>query len=329
MRRARHHPLAESQLSPRTHDVSARATGPADAVLEFQHRVGNQVTAALLRTARAHGPAVQRCGAQTHEGCPCAASPAEGTVQRAPVAAVGAGAPACSTPVPRFVIDTGRTVWGLLDQLKPRVSGVTRPARVLNVETRTVRDGPDWRLCVTGVASVVHVETWLAVGEREPTVANSTEANFCEQVTNLHQVSERSSASRWYMIEATRKHERRHAAEWETAFATDWPAVQLRIESIRVPATFAGLSIDEDAATEMLRGSRKFRAAIDTTDAGGNYPTFWVEHDDATMRAIEHTVVDPRITQLCEHAKATGWKAPASTAVTGCPVCVHHGVTDR
>ena len=234
----------------------------------------------------------------------------------------------CSFSPPVFTVDTSRTFSGLLDQLDPKKSGVTAPGK-LDVRTETVRDGPNWRLCVTGVTSVVHSQSWLAIGEQEPTIVNSTEANFCEQVRDLHQVSDRATGSHWYMQAATKKHELQHVEEWKKGFIKDWPAVQAAIESIHLPASIVGISISKQGATEMLRGSTSFEKAVDTSSAGGHFPTFWnAAHDDDAMRRIEHTVVDPRIKELCNHAQKSGWRATGSPSSTGCVICPHHGVPD-
>lgn len=215
-----------------------------------------------------------------------------------------------------------------MDQLDPKKSGVTYPAPLL-VETDTIRDGPNWRLCVTGVTSRVHSQSWLAIGEQEPTKANSTETNFSQQVTDLHQVSDRSTGAKWYMLAANRKHEMQHVNEWKTGFVKDWPAVQAAIESIHIPAGIFGFSVSKERATGILRGSISFGKALDTSSASGNYPTFWdPAHDDAGMRAIEHTVVDPRIKELCANAKSLGWRAPGGAVSTGCVICSHHGIPD-
>jgi hypothetical protein len=156
-------------------------------------------------------------------------------------------------------------------------------------------------------------------GEKEPTTSNATSGNFCNQVSELDALGKCPGGS-WYMLAAVKAHEAVHVDEWKTSFPTDWPAVKAKIEAITVPAS--GATKGKKEATKQMRASAAFKSAIDTSNGGGNFPTFWAIADpNAKTNAAEHAVVDPRVTQICQHAKKKGW-APG-----GCAVCTAKGIT--
>jgi hypothetical protein len=195
--------------------------------------------------------------------------------------------------------------------------GITSPDP-LRVSTLTCRDGADWRLRVTGVKSVIRTFSRQLAGQREPTVGNSTAANFCAQVTELDSLG--SCAGSWYMLAAVRAHEQVHVDEWRTSMGSDWPAQKAIIEGLSVPAS--GATKSRGAATRAMRSSAAFTNALQTDNASGNYPAFWgIPDPNAQTNAAERVIVTPRIRQLCVHARNKGWGPGA------CPVCAGLGIT--
>ena len=110
--------VAHDVPSSRPRRVVAGGTGPVGALLQFQRSIGNQATRRLLAahtdtrspSTAPHANSVlglQRCGAETHAGCPCADDPSRQddtggvAVQLAP--APGTAAPLLTSP--RFAGD--------------------------------------------------------------------------------------------------------------------------------------------------------------------------------------------------------------------------------
>ena len=195
--------------------------------------------------------------------------------------------------------------------------GITSPDN-LGISTQTCRDGPNWRLVVTQVNSVVRSHSRLLAGQREPVPdVNTTAGNFCNQVTELDTLGVCPGA--WYMIRAVFAHENVHVHEWLDNFTTDWNPLETAIEGLTVPA--AGATASRAAATTALRADPIFVNARDTSRAGGNFPTFWALPDpNANTNAAETAVVTPRIQWICKTAGWRGW-GPAA-----CPVCVAQGI---
>lgn len=196
--------------------------------------------------------------------------------------------------------------------------GVTEPDE-LGIATETCRDGPNWRLIVTRVNSVIRSHSRLLPGQAEPVPdVNTTAGNFCDQVTELDNLG--SCLGAWYMIRAVRAHEDVHVDEWRDNFTTDWNPLEAAIEALTVPA--AGATADRGAATAALRGTAVFNNARDTTSAGGNFPTFWAIPDpNANTDAAERAVVEPTIRWICKYAGWRGWN-PGH-----CAVCAAQGIT--
>lgn len=192
--------------------------------------------------------------------------------------------------------------------------GITMPDN-LGIYTETCRDGANWRLNVTLVNSVIRTHSRLLAGQREPIPGvNTTSANFCDQVTELDDLGLGHPLHQWYMIRAVRAHEDVHIDEWRDNFDTDWNPLEAAIEGLSVPAS--GATATKAAATTALRSDPVFQNARDTTNGGGNFPTFWgIPDPNANTDAAERAVVDPRIQWICKRAQWDGWN-PA-----GCPVC--------
>ena len=195
--------------------------------------------------------------------------------------------------------------------------GITSPDP-LGISTQTCRAGPNWRLVITQVNSVVRSHSRLLAGQREPVPdVNTTAGNFCNQVTELDTLGVCPGA--WYMIRAVHAHENVHVREWLDNFTADWNPLETAIEGLTVPA--AGATASRAAATAALRADPVFVNARDTSNAGGNFPTFWAIPDpNANTNAAETAVVTPRIQWICKTAGWRGW-GPA-----GCPVCVAQGI---
>lgn len=195
--------------------------------------------------------------------------------------------------------------------------GITEPDP-LKVSTMTCKDGTDWKLRVTNVSSTIRTFSRHLAGEVEPTVGNSTSANFCTQVSDLDALG--NCPGSFYMLAAVRAHEAVHVDEWKTSAGSDWPAQQAIIDGLSVPAS--GATKNQAAATKSMRSSAAFQNALLTSRASGNYPAFWgIPDPNTNTNAAEQVIVAPRIRQLCVNARSKGWTPSA------CPVCVANGIT--
>lgn len=223
-------------------------------------------------------------------------------------------------PAPRAAPTTfrlGRSTPARIAAMGACTWGITSPDPLV-VTTRTCKDGGAWHLRVRRVRSLIRTFSRQLPGQREPTTANATAANFCNQVGDLDALG--NCGGGFYMLRAVRAHEAVHVTEWKTSFPTDWPAQKAAIEAISVPA--AGATARRGAATRAMRASAAFRNAILTNRASGNYPAFWgIPDPNVNTDAAERVVVAPRIRQICGHARARGW-GPAA-----CAVCAANGIT--
>ena len=189
--------------------------------------------------------------------------------------------------------------------------GITAPDK-LGVKTQVVKDGNNWKLDVTHVNSVIRSFSRLLAGQKEPVPGhNTTKTNWKDQVNELNRLG--SCAGKWYMIRAVRAHENEHLKEWKDNFDTDWATQRTNIENLTVPAS--GNTENSAKAHKALRAMPAFDSARETTNASGNYPTFWGLADpNAQTNAAEQKIVDPRIEWICKYAKWNKWN-PASNAV--------------
>ena len=122
------------------------------------------------------------------------------------------------------------------------------------------------------------------------------------------------------MLDAVKAHEAIHNGEWKSSFPTDWPALETKIEALTAAAS--GATADKAAAITQMRSSATFTKALDTSNGGGNFPTFWAIADpNANTNAAEHAIVDPRAEAICKEAKKQGWSPSA------CAVCNTKGIT--
>jgi hypothetical protein len=225
----------------------------------------------------------------------------------------------CPAPRPSPVgFGVRRSTAAQIAAMLPCDWGITAPDPLI-VQTRVCHDGPVWRLRVSSVFSVIRTFSRHVAGEREPTVGNSTAANFCPQVTDLDGLGT-CPGGNWYMLAAVRAHEQVHVDEWRTSMGTDWPAQQAIIEGLTVPR--AGATRTWRAAYHAMRGTAAFRNAIRTNPASGNYPAFWgIPDPNVNTDAAERVIIAPRIRQLCVNARTRGWGPGA------CPVCAANGIT--
>ena len=195
--------------------------------------------------------------------------------------------------------------------------GGTRPDP-LQIDTDCCEDGGNWHLVVKKVRSKVATHSRHLSGQSEATVASSTSANFCTQVGDLDALGKCPGS--WYMLSAVKAHEAVHNSEWKSSFPTDWPALETNIEGLSVPAS--GATKTKAAAEAQMRSNATFTKALDTSNGGGNFPTFWAIADpNASTDAAEHAIVDPRVEAICKKAKKEGWSP------VGCAVCSAKGIT--
>lgn len=139
---------------------------------------------------------------------------------------------------------------------------------------------------------------------------NTTQANFCAQVSELNALGYGAGSARWYMIQAVRDHEEVHAAHFGPALSAAAPQISTDVQALSVPDN--GQS-EADAINEI-------RALAAFATVRSDAQQLWLaeililaanDHNGPTD-AAEHAVVDPMIAAICNHANANNWGACAA-----------------
>jgi hypothetical protein len=139
---------------------------------------------------------------------------------------------------------------------------------------------------------------------------NTTAGNFCAQVGELSRLGDCPGGA-WYMLSAVVAHEDVHAVHFQPALADAAGDIQSDFNAVTVPDT-AG----KTAATALT----DLQALPAYTAAKAKMQSRWLTEvlkaaaDDhkGPAAAAEHTVVDPMIKTICDHAKANTWGACAN-----------------
>lgn len=152
-----------------------------------------------------------------------------------------------------------------------------------------------------------------------PPPGNTTQANFCAQVTRLKALGKFNNEcpGPWYMLAAVQAHEHVHESRLKPALEQAAPAIELLVNALTVPDT--GQS-QADAIAQIIASPAFVTArGLARTEWSAKYVTL-IEHDDdrgdptpGPTEIAEHGVVDPMIKAICDYAAAHVWGA--------CPSC--------
>jgi hypothetical protein len=175
-----------------------------------------------------------------------------------------------------------------------------------------VKDGATWKADPTSLRGHYSEQTRLLPTESEVTgpSGNTTAGNFCAQVGELSRLGDCPGGA-WYMLSAVVAHEDVHAVHFQPALADAAGDIQSDFNAVTVPDT-AG----KTAATALT----DLQALPAYTAAKAKMQSRWLTEvlkaaaDDhkGPAAAAEHTVVDPMIKTICDHAKANTWGACAN-----------------
>lgn len=181
----------------------------------------------------------------------------------------------------------------------------------INVEVDAACDSNEWYLTVTSIDGLWSTDSAMPSSMTEvtgpPPGGNTTFLNFCAQTEDLHPLTRRCPGG-WWMIDATKAHERVHEAHLRPTLEEISPAIQNAFKEISIPydpnlsrTSAKGRLLQDnrvkptlEAATLMWRTLMNREGGRDHVPAG---PT-----DQA-----EDRVTKPMRDAICQYAKANGW----------------------
>jgi hypothetical protein len=191
--------------------------------------------------------------------------------------------------------------------------GLTWPEAV-DVKIGAVRVGPNWVPRVTKLTGRYSMQTSLLAGQSEITgpKGNTTQANFCAQVTNLAALGE-SPGNQWYMLKAVKRHENVHLKHFRPALKTAKAAIVLALEAPTIPhvqgmkkaAAVAALKLDPTFLAAVTQARQLWFAECANQLAGDHAA-------GGPCETAEHKIVDPMLKAICKTAKKKHWPACAA-----------------
>lgn len=196
-------------------------------------------------------------------------------------------------------------------ELAPNEWGVVRTESTMGIKLGVAKEGNLWRAVVKEIEGHYSVQVRLLPGVTEVTGigGNTTEANYCDQITNLNLLG--VSAQRWYMISAIQAHENEHMAGLLPTLKLAAPKIESNLESITVANTGQG-SVAAAAQIRALASGRDFNTWAETFKAQVD-----IDHKPGGVTEMaERRTVDPMISSICNHAKA---QAPIWGPCIVCP----------
>lgn len=188
--------------------------------------------------------------------------------------------------------------------------GRTWPESV-DISMSACSDGTNWRAILTSLSGNYSVQTRLLPGPppQENVTGingNTTQANFCDQVTALASLG---NTGDWYMIQAIIDHEKVHETEMQPALQTVQGGIQADVEALTIADT--GQTIEQAVAE--IQALPNFAGAKESAEQR------WVaeaarlgdlDHRPGGRTEIaEHNVVDPMISSVCSYANSNNWGA--------------------
>jgi hypothetical protein len=198
--------------------------------------------------------------------------------------------------------------------LGAREYGFTSPESVVPDITAKQDASGMWSPTVTALRGRFSMQTRLLPGQNEITgpTGNTTDANHCDQVTNLQSLGN-IAGSTWYMLSAVKRHEQVHADHFLPALVKAEPAITASLEAVKVPDA---PKMTAAQAVVALKADATFQAAV------ANAQALWlasilveVAGDHAAggpCDKAEQTVTEPMRKTICDFAAANKWAACAA-----------------
>jgi len=195
------------------------------------------------------------------------------------------------------------------------IYGLTFPESVdVDITAKLDKGAGTWSPEVTKLTGHFSMQTRLLPGQAEITgpSGNTTDANFCDQCTNLQSIGN-TAGNTWYMISAVVKHEKVHATRFKPGLTNARTGIVTAVEAATVPDV-AGMT--KAQAITQLQADATFQAAVTNAQA------LWLA-EILTLVAGDHaaggptdkaeqTVTEPMRKKICSHAKKQKWGACAA-----------------
>jgi hypothetical protein len=176
------------------------------------------------------------------------------------------------------------------------------------------KTGAVWNPVVKKLVGRYSQQTRLLPGQTEITgpSGNTTQANFCDQATNLASIGN-TVGNGWYMIKAVKRHENVHAKHFRPGLKAAEPTITAAIEAVSIPDV-AGMK--KAAAVTALKADPNFQAQVQAATQT------WIAQDNGLLAGdhaaggptdkAEQTVTKPMLKKICKHAKKKKWPACAA-----------------
>lgn len=192
--------------------------------------------------------------------------------------------------------------------------GLTFPETV-TVTICAFRAGANWQATLLSANGNYSLQAQLLPGVLEvtgPPPGNTTLANYCNQINDLHTLNSAGGAGTWFMISAVIAHENVHATRFLPALGhvSVLPVLQATIDALTVPHV---PGMNQAAAIAALQALPAFAAALTTAQANWLARILVLVAGDhapgGPTQIAERAVVTPMITAICAHRTANGWPA--------------------
>ena len=198
----------------------------------------------------------------------------------------------------------------------------------VEVDVTVCRSGSKWHAVLEDIVGYYSERTRLLPPQQGPPQQgvvqqeirgpgfDTTESNFCEQLTNLHSLGSDPEPVRWYMIKAVVDHENVHAAHMLPALRNAASNIQGVIEGVSIDYT--GQSRTQALTT--LVSTPNFAQALRDANAAWSQAYTPLSKDDHFMTLpgttkhvegyayqAERAVVTPMENKILQYAKNQGW----------------------
>jgi hypothetical protein len=213
------------------------------------------------------------------------------------VTAVGGATPKSS----HLLSNQGADIWGLTT------------TETMEFDISACSDGSQWHAVLNGITGhyaeqerlIIHVQEVTGTG------GNTTQTNFCDQVTDLRGTT--YNATSWYMLSAVQAHEDYHATHMQPSLQNASTNIQALVEALTVQDNGQGQSTAisqlmsssgyQQAANSAVKvWDTEFIAESNSDDGAGVGPTYTAElNATASMRA-----------SICSFAVSAAWAVCAA-----------------
>jgi hypothetical protein len=185
----------------------------------------------------------------------------------------------------------------------------------VEIDIEVCLSGDVWWACLKTITGKYSTDSRLAPGKPATEVTgvnpgNSTEANYCDQVSDL---LDPYCDMDWDMLQATVEHELVHFSHLLSDLEYFENSIRTAVEALQTPDTGQGAAAAK--ATIMSSGAMSTIEDDALSSWSGRYgPACGVDHSSGDTTAAERSVYDPMITSICTYAILQSW-----TTCADCP----------